>query len=114
MPEEAASDLESRGAGLALQPARVPPDDLALVVVATSTPDHPQPPTACLVQDRIGAVGAAAFDLNAVCSGFVYALMTHTPLLGQRRDRPYALVIGVDVYSRIVDPTDRKDRCPLR
>lgn len=107
-PDEAASDLASAAAERALRAAGVPADALGLVVIATSTPDHPQPPTACLVQHRIGASGAAAFDLNAVCSGFVYALVTAHALLAQRQDRPYALVIGVDVYSRIVDPCDRK------
>ncbi len=107
-PDEAASDLASAAAERALHAAGVRADELGLVIVATSTPDHPQPATASLVQHRIGAAGATAFDLNAVCAGFVYALVTAHALLRQREDRPYALVVGVDVYSRIVDPTDRR------
>jgi acetoacetyl-CoA synthase len=104
-PDQAASDLAEQAAHAALRDAGLAADQLSLVVVATSTPDFPQPPTACLLQDRIGARHAAAFDLNAVCSGFVYALET------ARRMVPpggHALVVGVDIYSRIIDPTDRR------
>jgi 3-oxoacyl-[acyl-carrier-protein] synthase-3 len=104
-PDQAASDLAERAARAALRDAGLGADQLSLVVVATSTPDFPQPPTACLLQDRIGAHRAAAFDLNAVCSGFVYALEA------ARRMVPpggHALVVGVDIYSRIIDPADRR------
>ncbi|EWC64005.1 3-oxoacyl-[acyl-carrier-protein] synthase, KASIII [Actinokineospora spheciospongiae] len=103
--EDASSDLAARAAREALRDSGVPADRLSLVVVATSTPDSPQPPTASLVQHLIGATGAAAFDVNAVCSGFVFALETARAML---RPGGYALVVGVDIYTRIVDPSDRR------
>lgn len=109
---EAASDLAAEAAVRALADAGAEPDDIAWIVVATSTPDHPQPATAAFVQHRIGAHGAAAFDVNAVCAGFVAALHTGAQLLaapgaggGGRR---LALVIGTEVYSRIIDRSDRR------
>ncbi|MFI1568561.1 3-oxoacyl-ACP synthase III family protein [Streptomyces sp. NPDC020490] len=109
-PHEATSDLAAAAAREALDRAGLTADRLAYVVVATSTPDHPQPATAALVQDRIGAHRAAAFDVNAVCSGFVYALKTVEKLLagagpGEQR---HGLVIGADLYSRILDYGDRR------
>ncbi|GAA3269405.1 ketoacyl-ACP synthase III [Dactylosporangium vinaceum] len=104
-PGEATSDLAVEAARNALAAAGVRAAALEWVVVATSTPDHPQPPTANLVQHRIGARRAAAFDLNAVCSGFVYALVTGARLLNRGG---FGLVIGADVYSRIIDPADRR------
>ncbi|MFJ1930966.1 MULTISPECIES: 3-oxoacyl-ACP synthase III family protein [unclassified Streptomyces] len=108
---EAASDLATEAAVRALADAGARPEDLAWIVVATSTPDHPQPATAAFVQHRIGAPQAAAFDLNAVCAGFVAALHTGSRLLaGPETDgrRRLALVIGSEVYSRIIDPGDRR------
>jgi len=107
---EATSDLAVEAARAALDAAGITADELAWVVVATSTPDHPQPATACLVQDRIGAGRAAAFDINSVCSGFVFALVTAARLLADPDGavRGYGLVIGADVYSRIVDRADRR------
>lgn len=104
---EATSDLAAAAGRRALERAGLAADQLDLVVVATSTPDHPQPPTATLVQAALGARAAAAFDLNAVCSGFVFALTTAERFLGARAGGR-ALVIGADVYSRILDPTDRR------
>lgn len=104
-PEQAASDLAEPAAAEALRNAGLTADDLSLIVVATSTPDSPQPPTACVLQDKLGAGGAAAFDLNAVCSGFVFALETARRMIA---DGGYALVVGVDVYSRILDRTDHR------
>ncbi|MEU9144396.1 beta-ketoacyl-ACP synthase 3 [Streptomyces sp. NPDC048349] len=110
-PHEAASDLAAEAALRALQDSGTDPRDLAWIVVATSTPDHTQPATAALVQHRIGADQAAAFDVNAVCSGFAAALHTGARLLAapeaDGRRRP-VLVVGTDVYSRIVDPADRR------
>ncbi|MFC6987403.1 3-oxoacyl-ACP synthase III family protein [Streptomyces cirratus] len=77
-------------------------------MLATSTPDHPQPATASIVQHLIGAVNAAAFDINAVCSGFVYATTVAERLLRAADDGRYALVIGADIYSRILDYSDSK------
>ncbi|NYI08258.1 3-oxoacyl-ACP synthase III family protein [Allostreptomyces psammosilenae] len=109
---EATSDLAARAALAALADADVRPEEIGWIIVATSTPDHPQPATACLVQDLIGATNAAAFDVNAVCSGFVFALNTCAALMRSTPSgRPYpapGLVIGADVYSRILDPADRR------
>ncbi|MFD0393748.1 hypothetical protein ACFQ3Z_20630 [Streptomyces nogalater] len=71
-------------------------------------PDHPQPATASIVQHLLGAVNAAAFDINAVCSGFVYATAVAERLLRGAASDGYALVIGADIYSRILDYSDRK------
>ncbi|MFD0069771.1 3-oxoacyl-ACP synthase III family protein, partial [Streptomyces sp. NPDC127574] len=73
----------------------------------TSTGDFPQPPTSYLVQHALGAFNAACFDVNVVCSGFVYALTLAHSLIAQR-PTARALVIGADVYSRILDFTDRR------
>lgn len=107
-PDQASSDLAAHAAQRALDQAGVPASEVSCVVVATSTPDHPQPATASIVQHLIGADDAGALDVNAVCSGFVYALAVASGLLDSRRRRPYALVIGVDIYSRILDRTDRR------
>ncbi|MEJ2858227.1 MULTISPECIES: 3-oxoacyl-ACP synthase III family protein [unclassified Saccharothrix] len=106
-PEEATSDLAARAAARALADAGLGVDRVDYLIVATSTPDHPQPPTACLVQDRLGAYGAAGWDVNAVCAGFVHGLVTARALVA---DRPgaHALVVGADVYSRILDFGDRR------
>lgn len=104
-PHEASSDLAAPAAKEALRSAGITARDLTAIVVATSTPDSPQPPTACVLQDRIGATGVPAFDVNAVCSGFVFALDVARRMIG---DGGYALIVGVDVYSRILDPTDRR------
>ncbi|MEU6625512.1 ketoacyl-ACP synthase III [Streptomyces litmocidini] len=105
---DATSDLAARAALAALEQAKVRPEDVAYIVLATSTPDHPQPATASIVQHLIGAVNAAAFDINAVCSGFVYATTVAERLLRAAEEGRYALVIGADIYSRILDYSDRK------
>ncbi|MFF5257260.1 3-oxoacyl-ACP synthase III family protein [Streptomyces leeuwenhoekii] len=107
---EATSDLAVAAAQAALEDAGITPDLLGWVLVATSTPDHPQPATASLVQYRLGAVHAAAFDINAVCSGFIFALVTAARLLAPDlgTERPYGVVIGADLYSRIIDRKDRR------
>lgn len=107
---EATSDLSVRAAGNALAAAGVSAAALGWIIVATSTPDYPQPATACLVQHQIGATRAAAFDVNAVCTGFVVALATAAGLLSASAPgaAEYALVIGADVFSRIIDRSDRK------
>jgi len=104
---EATSDLAAAGARRALHAAGLSARDVDVIVVATSTPDHPQPATASIVQHLIGATDAAAVDVNAVCTGFVYALAMARGLL---RERPggHALVIGADIYSRILDARDRR------
>jgi 3-oxoacyl-[acyl-carrier-protein] synthase-3 len=106
-PDQATSDLAVAAGLAALQDAGIRAAQLSLVLVATSTPDSPQPPTASLVADALGVPpGTVAFDLNAVCSGFVFALSTAERLL--RAGGGHALVIGADVYSRILDPHERR------
>ncbi|MCN9244994.1 ketoacyl-ACP synthase III, partial [Streptomyces sp. RY43-2] len=106
--DEATSDLAVAAGRAALEAAGVGAGQLSLVVVATSTPDQPQPPTASTVADLLGAGhGVAAFDVNAVCSGFVFALSVAERVLAGS-DGSYALVIGADVYSRILNPADRR------
>lgn len=104
--EEATSDLAAEAAQRAIADAGLEPSQISLVVVATSTPDHLQPPTAALVQERVGATEAAAFDLNAVCSGFVFALSVVDRMV--RGTGRSALVVGGDIYSRILDRRDRR------
>jgi len=107
---EAASDLAIAAARAALAAAGITADRVGWIIVATVTGDRPQPATACRVQDGIGAVRAAAFDLNSACSGFVTGLAVAARLIGhQAASEPeYALVIGSDVFSRVVDPTERR------
>lgn len=105
--QQATSDLGLVAARSALEQAGVAPQDLALIVVATSTPDYPQPPTAAVLASALGAPpAAAAFDLNAVCSGFVFGVDVARRFLSAGDG--YALVIGADLYSRIINPADRK------
>ncbi|MET7453919.1 ketoacyl-ACP synthase III [Streptomyces sp. NPDC005574] len=107
-PDEATSDLAAAAGRAAMEAAGITGADLSLVIVATSTPDSPQPPTASVVADGLGAgQGTAAFDVNAVCSGFVFALNTAQHILAGS-DCAYALVIGADIYSRILNPADRR------
>ncbi|MFF1442718.1 3-oxoacyl-ACP synthase III family protein [Streptomyces sp. NPDC058295] len=103
---QATSDLAAAAGRAALESAGITPGQLSVIVVATSTPDRPQPPTAAYVQHRLGAAGAAAFDVNAVCSGEVFALTAVEGILA--RHGGHALVIGADLYSRILNPLDRK------
>uniref|UniRef100_E5KWH6 Putative 3-oxoacyl-[acyl-carrier-protein] synthase n=1 Tax=Streptomyces virginiae TaxID=1961 RepID=E5KWH6_STRVG len=105
-PGQATSDLAVAAGRAALESAGITVGQLSLIVVATSTPDRPQPPTAVYVQQQLGALGAAAFDVNAVCSGSVFALSVVEGMLA--RQGGHALVIGADVYSRILNPADRK------
>lgn len=105
-PGQATSDLAAAAGRAALRSAGITADQLSVIVVATSTPDRPQPPTAAYVQHGLGAAGAAAFDVNAVCSGSVFALAVAEGLLAGRGG--HALVIGADLYSRILNPADRR------
>lgn len=106
-PGEATSDLATRAATAALSHAGVSVDRVDYIIVSTSTPDFPQPPTACLVQDALGAYGAACFDVNAVCAGFAHALVLARTLVANRPGA-HALVVGADLYSRILDFDDRR------
>ncbi len=100
------SDLGAEAARLALAAAGVAAADLDLIIVATSTPDMVFPSTACILQNKIGANGCAAFDVQAVCSGFVYALTVADAMIQTGAARK-ALVVGAEVFSRILDFEDR-------
>ncbi|WP_310550043.1 beta-ketoacyl-ACP synthase III [Paenibacillus glufosinatiresistens] len=105
-PEEATSDLAYQAALKALETANMKAEELDLIIVATITPDTSFPSTACILQDKLGACRAAAFDLSAACSGFVYSLATAVGMI-QNGMYNNALVIGADTLSRITDYTDR-------
>ncbi len=101
------SDLAEQAARRAMQAAGVGPDDIDLIIVATSTPDMVFPSTAAILQGKLGIThGAPAFDVQAVCSGFVYALTVADSLIRTGTARR-ALVIGAEVFSRILDFKDR-------
>jgi len=105
-PSQTASDLGAEASRAALAAARVAPAEIDLIIVATSTPDHIFPSTACIMQTKLGMNGCAAFDIQAVCSGFVYALTIADKLIRSGQHR-CALVVGSEVYSRIIDWNDR-------
>jgi len=101
-----ASDLAAHAARHALEAAGCRAEDIDLIIVATSTPDMVFPSTACIVQHKLGVHGCAAFDLQAVCSGFVYALTVADSMI-RSGAASKALVIGAEVFSRILDFNDR-------
>jgi len=100
------SDLALHAAHRALEAAGIRADQLGLLIVATTTPDLIFPSTACILQAKLGVRGFPCFDVQAVCSGFVYAL-TVADLFLRSRQCDYALVVGTEVYSRILDWSDR-------
>lgn len=106
-PDEATSDLAVKAAERALEQAGLTADRIDHLIVSTSTGDFPQPPTSYLVQDALGAYRAACFDVNVVCSGFVYAMEIGRSL-AEGRPGSHVLVIGADLYSRILDFDDRR------
>lgn len=105
-PGVTASDLGAQAARHALEAAQVRPQDIDLIIVATSTPDMVFPSAACIVQHKLGIAGCPAFDLQAVCSGFVYALAIADSMI-KTGAASKALVIGSEVFSRILDFKDR-------
>ncbi|MBK9575194.1 MAG: ketoacyl-ACP synthase III [Rhodoferax sp.] len=105
-PDVCSSDLALHAARSALQAADVAAHDIDLIIVATSTPDMVFPSTACILQHKLGANGGAAFDVQAVCSGFVYALAVADSMI-QTGAANKALVVGAEVFSRILDFKDR-------
>lgn len=100
------SDLAAKAAKIALERAHLNPEDIDLIIVATTSPDNFTPATACMVQGILGATNAFCFDINAACSGFLFALNTASQFIktGQCRN---AIVIGAEVLSKIIDWTDR-------
>lgn len=105
-PDVGSSDLAVAAARRALEAADVDAAAVDLIIVATSTPDMVFPSTACLVQQKLGIAGCAAFDVQAVCSGFVYALTIADSMI-RTGAASKALVIGAEVFSRILDFKDR-------
>ncbi len=105
-PGVATSDLAVEAAKRCLERRGVAATQVEAIIVATVTPDMMFPATACLVQDKLGAVGAWGFDLSAACSGFLYALQVGTKLIESGAHKK-VLVIGADVMSSILDYTDR-------
>ncbi|HTP42444.1 MAG TPA: beta-ketoacyl-ACP synthase III [Nitrospiria bacterium] len=105
-PEEATSDLAAAAGRQALTASGVAASSVELIIVATATPDMLFPSTACLVQERLGAKQAFAFDLSAACTGFLYALAVADQYIRTGTYRT-VLVIGAEVLSRMIDWTDR-------
>ena len=105
-PGVTASDLGAQAARHALEAAGARPQDIDLIIVATSTPDMVFPSAACILQHKLGIAGCPAFDLQAVCSGFVYALAIADSMI-KTGAASKALVIGSEVFSRILDFKDR-------
>ncbi|MEZ5938967.1 MAG: beta-ketoacyl-ACP synthase III [Hyphomonadaceae bacterium] len=103
---ETTSDMAAAAARRALDAAGLTPNDIDLIVLATATPDYTFPSSATVVQNKLGIQQGAAFDVHAVCSGFVYAMATADGLLA-RGQFERALVIGSETFSRILDWSDR-------
>ena len=103
---ETTCDLAEQAARQAIKAAGLKPKDIDLIIIATTTPDRIFPSTACLLQDRLGIHGCTAFDIQAVCTGFVYALGIADKFIRTGTSK-HALVIGAETLSRIIDWTDR-------
>ncbi|MFX3635518.1 MAG: beta-ketoacyl-ACP synthase III [Candidatus Pristimantibacillus sp.] len=105
-PEQATSDLALEASLRAIASAGLTVEDIDLIIVATITPDMFFPSTACLLQEKLGAKRAAAFDLSAACSGFIYGLATASSMIASGMYK-HVLVVGAETLSRITDYTDR-------
>lgn len=103
---EAASDIGFEASKKALQNARVKPKDIDMIIVATVSGDMPMPSTASFIQNRLGAKNAAAFDVNAACSGFIYGLAVADSFIKSEKYKK-VLLVGVEVLSRFTDWQDR-------
>jgi 3-oxoacyl-[acyl-carrier-protein] synthase-3 len=103
---QTSSDLALEASRAALKAAGIDASEIDLIVVATSTPDFIFPSTACLLQAKLGIKGCAAFDVQAVCTGFIYALATADSFIRTGMNKK-ALVVGAEVFSRILDWNDR-------
>ncbi|MCX8744181.1 ketoacyl-ACP synthase III [Snodgrassella sp. B3882] len=105
--DEQTSDLAVKAAQAALADAGIDAADIDLIIVATSTPDMTFPATACIVQNKLGIAGCPAFDVQAVCAGFMYALATANAYIKSKMATK-ALVIGAETFSRLLDWSDRR------
>jgi 3-oxoacyl-[acyl-carrier-protein] synthase-3 len=105
-PNQASSDLALKAAQACLERANVSASEVDLILVATITPDHATPSTACHLQQQLGCV-APAMDINAACAGFMYALVTAGQFVNSGASQ-CALVVGAEVMSRTVNPADKK------
>lgn len=105
--DEQTSDLAVKAAQAALVDAGIDAADIDLIIVATSTPDMTFPATACIVQNKLGIAGCPAFDVQAVCAGFMYALATANAYIKSKMATK-ALVIGAETFSRLLDWSDRR------
>ena len=100
--DQTTSDLAAEAAKRAIDNAGLTPSDIDLIIVATATPDRPAPSCACFVQEKLGAFGAVAFDISAVCSGALFAMATGTQYIESGMFQR-VLVIGADTFSNITD-----------
>lgn len=105
-PDVSCSDMALEAARHALQVAGLQAQDIDLIIVATSTPDMVFPSAACILQNKLGAIGCPAFDVQAVCSGFVYALTVADAMI-RAGTAKRALVVGSEIFSRLLDFNDR-------
>ena len=104
--DQASSDLAYEASKRALEEADIAPEELDLIIVGTVTPDMPFPSAACVLQDKLGAMNAAAFDVTAACSGFIYGLAVAHSMISLGKNET-VLVVGVETLSRILDYEDR-------
>lgn len=104
--DEDSSDMAYKASLDALNDAKITAEDIDLIVVATVTPDTPFPSVACMIQERLGAVNAAAMDVGAACAGFMYAMITGQQFI-EAGAYKNVLVVGVDKLSKIIDWSDR-------
>lgn len=104
--EENTSELAAKAGRKALESSKLKPEDIELIIVSTATPDNFTPSTACMVQEKLGAINATCFDISAACTGFIYAVGIASQFIktGQSKN---ALVIGAEVLSKIIDWEDR-------
>ena len=107
-PGEITSDLAAKAAEKALRHAGIGAEDVDVIVLATATKDQPIPATASIVQAKIGATRSSAFDIDAACTGFLYALVVANSMLLADANCRHALVIGAEIYSRFIDYEDRR------
>jgi len=104
--DQMASDLALAASSRALDAANLKAQDIDLIILATTTPDMIFPSTACILQEKLGITDGPAFDVQAVCSGFIYALATADMFVSSGKSKN-ALVVGTEIYSRIIDWKDR-------